>query len=368
MKKSILSLAVVAGLVAAVPAQAEMKVKWFGYAQITAQQKGDQSNKDGALGGATFGADRVRLGFKLKDGPIFGKLQLDANKTGSKTDQNLPPFIKDAVAGYKINNAFKISAGQFKTPLGMDFNTSGKKLDITKRGMEKKLVLERAVGTMISGRKIANGFGYDVFVGNLAGRGNASPTHNGAAAGNGNSYVGRVMYNMGRMMHVEAAYGVDQGDGSATVTKNNITTSYPNQKSYNVYDVAMRVHMGSNEIKAEYINGSNVQGVANNNENVWYIHYGYTLNKRAELVARYYRASQSYQTATKTGLAKSANLSNLYLGTNLFLGSNKTNGRLQFDYVIASGDDAGSSTSAQYNGVAKGYMDNTFLAQYQISF
>lgn len=352
MNKSILSLAVVAGLVAAVPAQAEMKVKWFGYAQITAQQKGNQANKDGALGGATFGADRVRLGFKLKDGPIFGKLQLDANKTGSKTDQNLPPFIKDAVAGYKINNAFKISAGQFKTPLGMDFNTSGKKLDITKRGMEKKLVLERAIGTMISGRKIANGFGYDVFVGNLAGRGNASPTHNGAAAGNGNSYVGRVMYNMGRMMHVEAAYGVDQGDGSVNGT--------PGQKSYNVYDVAMRVHMGSNEIKAEYINGSNVKGVANQDENVWYIHYGYTLNKRAELVARYYRASQSG--------TRSANLSNTYLGTNLFLGSNKTNGRLQFDYVIASGDDAGSSTSAQYNGVAKGYMDNTFLAQYQISF
>ncbi len=195
-------------------------------------------------------------------------------------------------------------------------------------------------------------------MGNLAGRGSASPTHKGAAVGNGNSYVGRVMYDMGRMMHVEAAYGVDQGDGKASVTDSNGNiTYYQNQKSYNVYDVAMRVHMGSNMIKAEYINGSNVRGDANHDENVWYIHYGYTLNKRADVVARYYRASQSG--------SQSANMSNLYLGTNLYLGSNKTNGRLQIDYVIASGDTSGTTV---YNGVAKGYMDNTFLAQYQISF
>jgi len=353
MKKSILSLAVVAGLVAAVPAQAEVKVKWFGFAQITAKQLSQQSNKDGALGGTTFGADRVRLGFKLKDGPVFGKLQLDANKVDSKAAPGtLPQFIKDAVAGYKVNNALKISAGQFKTPLGMDFNVSGKKLDITQRGMEKPLVLERAAGVMVSGRKIANGFGYDVFMGNLAGRGKASPSKNispvNATVGNGNSYVGRVMYNMGRMMHVEAAYGVDEGTPTAL---------RPLQKNYDVYDVAMRVHMGPNMIKAEYINGSNVKGVANNDENVWYIHYGYTLTKRAELVGRYYRASQSGN--------NSANMSNLYLGTNLFLGSNKTNGRLQLDYVIASGDTSGANA---YSGVAEGYTDNAFLAQYQISF
>ncbi len=348
MKKTILSLAVVAGLVAALPAQAEVKVKWFGFAQITAQQKSQNSNKDGALAGTLFGADRVRFGFKMKDGPIFAKLQVDAAKAGTATGQTLPPFIKDAVAGYKLNNAVKISLGQFKTPLGMDFNTSGKKLDITVRGMEKKLVLERAAGGMISGRKIAGGFGYDVFMGNNATRGKASPT--GAAAGNGNSYVGRVMYDMGRMMHVEAAYGIDEGDGRTN----------PGQKNYDVYDLAMRVHMGANTVKAEYINGSNVKGVTNNDEKVWYVHYGFMLNRHLELVGRYYKADQSG--------SRSANLTNLFLGANVFLGNSKTNGRVQINYVIASGDDASNSSATQYNGVAKGYMDNAVLAQYQVSF
>ncbi len=359
MKKSILSLAVVAGLVAAVPAQAKVKVKWFGFAQITAAQKSQNKNKDGALGGTVFGADRIRFGFKLKDGPIFAKLQVDANKAGKATGHTLPPFIKDAVAGYKLNNAVKISAGQFKTPLGMDFNVSGKKLDITKRGMEKSLVLERAIGVMVSGRKIAHGgFGYDVFMGNNATRGKASPA--GTKAGNGNSYVGRVMYNMGRMMHVEAAYGIDEGDGRTTA----------GQKTYNVYDLGMRVHMGPNTIKAEYIDGRNVKGMSNNNEKVWYIHYGFMLNRHAELVARYYKADQNYQTANVDGnnnsLATSANLTNIYLGTNIFLGNSKTNGRVQINYVITTGDDSAGVT--QYNGVAKGFTDNTVLAQYQVSF
>ncbi len=367
MKKSILSLAVVAGLVAAVPAQAKVKVKWFGFTQITAAQKSQNKNKDGALAGTVFGADRIRFGFKMKDGPIFAKLQVDANQAGKKTTgQTLPPFIKDAVAGYKLNNAVKISAGQFKTPLGMDFNVSGKKLDITKRGMEKKLVLERAIGVMVSGRKIAHGgFGYDVFMGNNATRGNASfKVPSAAAAGNGNSYVGRVMYNMGRMMHVEAAYGVDEGDGRTN----------PGQSNYNVYDLGMRVHMGPNTIKAEYIDGRNVKGMSNNNEKVWYIHYGFMLNRHAELVARYYKADQNYQTSTgtvtinnvTTARATSANLTNLYLGANFFLGNSKTNGRVQINYVITTGDDSAGVT--QYNGVAKGFTDNTVLAQYQVSF
>ena len=50
---------------------------------------------------------------------------------------------------------------------------------------------------------------------------------------------------------------------------------------------------------------------------------------------------------------------------NLFLGSTKTNGRVQLNYVMTGGDDAGSSTP--YNGLG-GYTDNAILAQYQMSF
>ncbi len=49
MKKSIISLAIAAGLIASMPAQAgkDIKVKWFGYGQMTAQTL-DQNSKKGS--------------------------------------------------------------------------------------------------------------------------------------------------------------------------------------------------------------------------------------------------------------------------------------------------------------------------------
>jgi len=59
-------------------------------------------------------------------------------------------------------------------------------------------------------------------------------------------------------------------------------------------------------------------------------------------------------------------MTNTYLGVNFYLGSNKTNGRLQLNYVISGGDNLGSTNA--YDGKAKGYTDDAFLAQYQVSF
>ena len=59
-------------------------------------------------------------------------------------------------------------------------------------------------------------------------------------------------------------------------------------------------------------------------------------------------------------------LQNTYVGANFFLGSNKTNGRVQVNYVIVGGDDIDSTTP--YNGVATGFSDNALLTQYQMSF
>jgi len=355
MKKSIISLAVAAGLVASMSAAhaGDVKVKWFGFGQITAEQRDDKAPSDGVK----FGADRVRFGFKIKDGNVFGKLQADLNRDGAGNGATLKDTIKDIEAGYKFSNAASIKAGQFKTPVGMDFNVSGKKLDITKRGMEKKLVMERAAGIMLSGRKIANGFGYDLFYGNPANRGSASPqtknpitdevTYDGKA-GDANSYAARVMYDMGKMMHVELGYGVD-GTSSTAATADD----------YEVIDLGFRMKMAAMTIKAEYISGTSVRGVKDNDETVWYAHFGYNLNKTVELVARHYQADADVG-------GSSTKLTNTYLGANFFLGSNKTNGRVQVNYVISGGDDDSSSTP--YGGIAKNYTDDAILAQYQISF
>jgi len=346
MKKSIISLAVAAGLVASMPAQAgDVKVKWFGFAQITAQQLSEKDTTTPPTDGLTFGADRVRFGFKIKDGNVFGKLQADLNKDGAGPSGTLTNTIKDMEAGYKFSNAASIKAGQFKTPVGMDFNTSGKKLDITKRGMEKKLVMERAAGIMLSGRKIANGIGYDLFYGNPASRGSASAA---GTVGDANSYAARIMYDMGKMMHVELGYGVDETSGTT-----------PADDDYSVIDLGFRMRMAAMTIKFEYIDGTSVKGVDGNDETVWYGHFAYNVNKTTELLVRHYQADADIG-------ASSTSLTNTYLGANFFLGSNKTNGRIQLNYVIAGGDDAGSTTP--FAGTAKGYVDDAFLAQYQVSF
>ncbi len=347
MNKSIISLAVAAGLVASMSAAhaGDVKVKWFGFAQITAQQKDQNKPNDGMV----FGADRVRFGFKIKDGNVFGKLQADLNwKDKAASASTLPQIIKDIEAGYKFSNAASIKAGQFKTPVGMDFNTSGKKLDITVRGMEKQLVMERAAGVMLSGRKIANGIGYDIFYGNPADRGASSAK---GKAGDANSMAARIMYDMGKMMHVELGYGVDETSGTAAT-----------DDDYSVIDLGFRMKMAAMTIKAEYIAGTSVDGVKDNDETVWYAHFGYNVNKTTELIVRHYQGDQDVNAS-----GDSASLTNTYLGANFFLGSNKTNGRVQVNYVIAGGDDAGSDSP--YTGAnGKGYIDDVILAQYQVSF
>ena len=358
MKKSIISLAVAAGLVASMPAQAgDVKVKWFGFAQITAAQgdgsayalgKNDSTKINEDQNGAVFGADRVRFGFKIKDGNVFGKLQADLNRdhTTAKTG-TLNETIKDVEAGYKFSNAASIKAGQFKTPVGMDFNVSGKKLDITKRGMEKALVMERAAGAMLSGRKIANGIGYDLFFGNVAGRGAA---HAKGTVADDNSMAARIMYDMGKMMHVELSYGKDENSAA---------------EDYEVIDLGFRMKMAAMTIKAEYIAGSNVGGTKDADETVWYGHFGYNLGKTTELVVRHYQADQD------VAGGGSFSMTNTYLGANFFLGSNRTNGRIQLNYVISGGDNDILGTGDSYTGkagVKNGYYDDTILAQYQVSF
>ncbi len=371
MKKSIISLAIAASLIASMPAQAgdKVKVKWFGFAQITAAQ-GDGLDPDtldpdtgetisGLATDPTFGADRVRFGFKIKDGNIFGKLQADLNRKHESTatkNGTLPEIIKDIEVGYKFSDAAKLKFGQFKTPVGMDFNTSGKKLDLTKRGMEKQLVLERAVGVMLSGRKIAGGFGYDLFFGNPAGRGVATA---GGTTGDTNSMAARVMYDMGKMMHVELGYGIDEMAS---------TNTSPNADDYEVLDFGFRMKMAAMTIKAEYIAGSNVKGAKNIDETVWYGHFGYSLGRTTELLIRHYQAD------IDNGIGDSASMTNTYLGANFYLGSNKTNGRIQVNYVIAGGDNSRTGDT-QYpstgdgSAAAKGaFFDDVLLAQYQVSF
>jgi len=344
------SVSVTAALATPLVASAGVQSKWFGYSQLTLESLSEKTATGSAPAqdGIRFGADRVRIGYKIKDGKVFGKLQVDFNKSGQ--DQGgFNEIIKDAEGGYKFSNAASVKLGQYKTPVGMDFNRSGKKLDITKRGMEKKLVLERSQGIMLSGRRIAGGVGYDLFYGNAAARSSAV-TGSSTDLGNNSSYAARVSYDMGRLMHVELSTGKSSVDGGT---------------DYKVTDFGLGYKRGPMSAQFEYITGKGAKNNAAAKEKVWFLHFGYQFSRKFEGVVRYYDAKDS---------DNNLKLSNTYIGANLFLGSNKTNGRLQLNYVIAGGDGVnstntyGDNVSGNGGGVAKGYTDDAILVQYQVSF
>jgi len=54
-----------------------------------------------------FGAQRIRLGLKYKNGAVHSKLFVDfmKNADNAENDINSNGIIKDAVMGYKFNNA-----------------------------------------------------------------------------------------------------------------------------------------------------------------------------------------------------------------------------------------------------------------------
>ncbi|MEC4684175.1 MAG: porin [Nitrospirota bacterium] len=344
---------------------ADLQVKWFGYSQITVEG-GDGVKKDES--DPRIGADRVRIGYNAKLGNVFSKLQIDFNKAGLKTEETttiadpdnpsntldftpalltsasntniLPNIIKDAEVGYKFNNSASVKVGMFKTPVGMDFNVSGKKLDITKRGMEKALVLERSLGIMASGRNIAGGFGYDIGYFNPTTR---SAAVSGGTPGDDKAYAVRGMYDMGKMLHVEASYGKSEKANG----------NYYTGEDYTVLDVGASYKMQGATIKAEYIDGKNVKGVDGKDQAVWYLHAGYQFTPMYETVVRYYQGNDDLSDTS---------LSNTFIGLNVYLNpAKKYNSRIQLNYVLASGD---TDTWAGLGG----YKDDAILAQYQVAF
>lgn len=345
----------------------KLKVKLFGYSQITAESgNGLGRSANDEKNGLRFGADRVRLGYKLSLGKAFSKLQIDFNKTDSSANPGqLPEIVKDAVVGYKFDKAASLSLGQFKTPVGMDFNTSGAKLDITKRGMEKKLVLERSAGAMLSGRKIGGVFGYDIGIFNPATRSAAvgdpdslkSASTEYGAPGNDYAYALRGMVDW-QKLHIEVSYGQS---GEAAGSK---YTPGTKDADYSVWDIGARYKVNNLTLKGEYIAGNDVKGVNGQDETVWYLHAGYRFLPMVEGVVRHYQAK--YEKGSV-----SSDLGNTYLGLNIFFNpASIYQARLQLDYVIASGDDGwGANSYVKQSGVVtKGYADNVILVQFQVGF
>lgn len=306
---------------------------FLGFAQLTAEAFESDDGID-------FGGDRVRVKGTYQIDKISAELmlELNADNLSDRPAGTFPNLIGDLSVSYQFHPKHQLKVGQFKTPVGLDFNVSGHRLHITKRGMEAGLVLSRDIGVMVSGRDIAERFGYDVGVFNVAGRSSAT-LHEPVQEGDDNAWAVRGMYDEGPW-HFEASLGGSQDAGGDATA------------DYRLFDLAASYSKGAWTAIVEWIDSSNVRGATNRDERVIYGHAGWRLNPRVELVLRHY-----YGESALAGL--SSDLTNTYVGANLDLFRHDgVEGRLQLNYVFASGDESA------YTGV-RGFTEDALLLQFQ---
>lgn len=339
MRGIIACAAVTLGVMAApseAPTQAGFDFTGRHYAQLTAE------HIDGSDDGLAFGADRIRTRWEATRGPMTGGIMLDFGvpvDLGERQPGALANVIADLFFNYRPNATHVVRFGQFKTPLGMDFNVSGGNMDITKRGMEAGLVLARDLGVMLSGRRVVGGFGYDVGIFNPAGRSLAT-AHSENQVGSDKAPVVRLHYDATRW-DAELAHGrSEQAGGGGTL-------------DYVVSDLAFRFVGERWSAKFEWIEGRDIRGIGDWDERVFFVHGGYRLNPRLELVARYYDGKN-------TLAGSSTSLTNTYLAlTSHLVDTGDFLVRLQVNYVLAGGD------GAAYSGL-RGFRDDAILMQLQV--
>ena len=353
------------------------KLQMFGFAQLEARG-GDGVIKDNQNGDVKFGAQRIRLGWKYIVGRVRGKVFVDFNRPhNDKSGVGVPDMIKDAFASYKVNNALSIKLGILKMPIGMSFTMPGWNLDVVERGFDKALAFERNMGFMISGRDIGfgnnakvsglemgherpyKGFGYDIMLGNQAGRSGAVTN---AHAGDANSYAIRLMFDWTEKFHSEISYGVSNNAGGIAGVTDKITNDTEN---YRVFNAGIDSHLGRGNIKAEYFDSENIRGVDGWDESAVSLTGTYYVTDTLEFATKHIQGS-----ATKGGV--DTDLGNTYIGFNFYLEpanskmdrmskKKRNQHRVQLNYVVASGD------KKEWNGL-KGYRDDAILAQYQFKF
>jgi len=349
------------------------KHKFFGFSQIGVKIGDGAGLGDDADIGFEF--DRIRLGWKYFSGPLAGKVFLDFAKDGTDNGSvGVPDLIKDAFIAYKFDDALVLKAGVIKTPVGMGFTIPGWNLDVIKRGFDKKLAFERAAGLMISGRDIGfgnngkvnglemgherpwKGFGYDLMVSGATGRSGAvNSKYDGdvAKANQTNSYMGRLMFDWGQVLHTEVGYGVGKGqtDGSG--------------EDYKVLNVGIDSHFEGANVKAEYYSVENIRGESGWDMITLALTGTYYLTDTLEFAVKDIRG-------TETIVGVDSDAANTYIGLNYYINpkNNKMDRksrrgrnrhRVQLNYVLTDVDDG-------FKGVGALYKDDVILAQYQFKF
>lgn len=320
-----------AGTVAS--AQTTGDFDWATYGQLTGTRPQSASGE--------FDLNRMRVVLSRRTERLRGHLQLElaADDLSAQSPGLLPEIVFDVYGEYRLNGKQTLRLGQFKTPLGMDFNRPASNLATIPRGMEAGLVLHRDVGVMLSGRRIGPGFGYDVGLFNPAGRSSAT-RYQHSQIDDDRAAVVRGHFDRG-FWHAELSAGATSAAGG------------PGTGTYRVADLSLRYRRQKFNLELECINGSGIRGDRNRDERVCYAHAAFDPAAKLELVARHYVGSSSLGTVT-------TRLGNTHLGaTWRIFDRDPFRGQLQATWVLVDGN------AAAYTGV-RAYREDTFLVQLQL--
>lgn len=346
MKKTILNYPIAALSLAVItfsPSQSQAAeavsypdVKPFGYVQFSGHSGAATTNHQ-------FAFDRVRLGVKGDiDDRIGYRVMLELLKlnTPAKGDTTVEGLL-DAMLTYKAAPALKLTAGQFKTPFSMAYNTSAAKLDVIGFGMATNVSLDRGVGLMASGRNVAAlGIGYDIGLFNAGTRADATAFTAGTL-GHDDALMGRLMFDgFDKALHLEGGAAHASVKGGA---------------GYTALYTGARLRYAPVELKAEWLQGR--QGARKT-----VVVYGQLL----ATVMQHYELVGKWERSRLTDTATQLTADNLILGINAALYPDKPQrARLQLNYIIASKDAARLGTAV---GFKKGYLDNQFKVEIQAGF
>jgi hypothetical protein len=352
--------------------------------------------------GPFFSSQRIRMGFNYFNGKVAGKLFLDFNQPHERSftiDAGMPRMIKDAFVAYRWNNAASIRLGMIKTPLGLDFTIPGWNLDIIQRGgLEKALVLERQAGITLSGRLIGQdgfggdmktnglemgnerqgkGFGYDIGVYNPTQRSASVNSNVNTVIGDGLAYVGRVHWDWGKPLHVEAAYGVSEYAGGVDRTTDPANPVFSEDYTVTDFGVASELFDAKLELKGEYIMGQDMRGIKGYNQSTIALTAGWLFADWCQFVVKTYQSEVEFE---EDPAVPKSELGNTYVGFNFYfqrLGSSHRDlqrNKIVVNYIIVNGDDMPHAendlpptSEGTWYGIG-GFSDSAWAVQWQYKF
>jgi len=268
----------------------------------------------------TFGFERVRIGSKgtlnqYVDYRLLFDLVNSAETSGNDGGES-PAIINNAEVIFKINSKLKLSAGKYKTPIGMEWNVPATNLDVVKRGLGQAFIFHFDTGLMLYGEKIGKpGLGFALGVFNAGP--NKANTVGDPSLGQDYTVTGRISIDPNKSFHAQAYLG-------------SALTSVPGQENVSVLGGAVILKpIKPLTLKSEFMSRSDAQNLSSDG-NDYYVQAGYFVHPNFEPLVKFESLNVSNDAKDQA---------NLTLGLNTYFNKeNLKQSKIQVNYIISDMD------------------------------